>query len=83
MCTWTKQLSPGCLSQGQGVTPLEFQHMRERYRIYRPMDPSPEKTLMAQGEGGGGGGRCKSGLCCLGASVLGGFSARGLGCVEH
>ena len=55
MCTWTKQLSPGCLSQGQGVTPLEFQHMRERYRIYRPMDPSPEKTLMAQGEGGGGG----------------------------
>ena len=49
MCTWTKPLTLGCLSQNQGVTSLELEHMRERYRIYRPMDPSPEKTLLAKG----------------------------------
>ena len=40
----------------QGITPLEFDHMREHYRLYRPMDPSPEKTLMASGERGRGSG---------------------------
>ncbi|GAX76869.1 hypothetical protein CEUSTIGMA_g4315.t1 [Chlamydomonas eustigma] len=49
MCTWTRQLNAACLSQGQGITPLEFEHMKERYRIFRPMDASPEKTLMAKG----------------------------------
>eukprot|EP00195_Chlamydomonas_chlamydogama_P015030 CAMPEP_0202910010 /NCGR_PEP_ID=MMETSP1392-20130828/50857_1 /ASSEMBLY_ACC=CAM_ASM_000868 /TAXON_ID=225041 /ORGANISM="Chlamydomonas chlamydogama, Strain SAG 11-48b" /LENGTH=599 /DNA_ID=CAMNT_0049599963 /DNA_START=380 /DNA_END=2179 /DNA_ORIENTATION=+ len=49
MCTWARPLSLGCLGSYQGVTPLEFEHLKEQYRVFRPLDPSPEKTLIAQG----------------------------------
>ena len=49
LCTAARQLASKCITQGRGVLPLELEHMRERYRLFRPMDPSPEKTLMANG----------------------------------
>jgi hypothetical protein len=74
VCTWLRQLTSACVVSGAGVLPLELEHMKERYRLYRPMDPSPEKTLMASGQrvvGGRGqvGPLSSARLCCARARL--------------
>jgi hypothetical protein len=51
VCTSKRQLTTNCLAGfPSGVTSLEFEHIKERYRLWRPYDPSPEKIILAAGK---------------------------------
>ncbi|KAG1659334.1 hypothetical protein FOA52_008388 [Chlamydomonas sp. UWO 241] len=50
LCMRETQLGPECMSKGvPSMLPWELERMKEVYRLHRPMDASPEKTLVAGG----------------------------------